>query len=170
MRSSTAFGTVAFATAAVEGIVKGYRIETSTVASHRGTAAVIHRLHLLLVSPFAVLRRGIHALWAMQNRERERLYGEMQQVRGLIHLLMKQRNGYRWTELERRKIRAQLRQLAEMSPYLILFVSPGGFLALPLLVWWLDRRRQKRDAGQAAAPTLAASNKPSAAPADSAQE
>lgn len=85
-------------------------------------------------------------MWAIQNRERERLHSEIQQMRGLPRLLMKRRNGYRWTELERRKIRAQLRRLAEMSPYLILFVSPGGFFALPILIWWLDRRKQRQDA------------------------
>ncbi len=83
-------------------------------------------------------------LWDLQNRERVRLSGEMAQMRGLMQLLMKQRNGYRWSETDRRKIRAQLRRLASLSPYLLLFVSPGGFLALPLLAWWLDRRRQKR--------------------------
>lgn len=87
-------------------------------------------------------------MWAIQNRERERLYNDMLQMRGLLDLLMKRRNGYRWTDLERRKIRAHLRRMAEMSPYLILFVSPGGFLALPILIWWIDRRRRKGDAGQ----------------------
>jgi hypothetical protein len=107
---------------------------------------VIHRLQLLFVSPFSLLWRGMHSLWSMQNRERERLYEEIQQMRSLPELLMKRRNGYRWTELERRKIRAQLRRLAGISPYLILFVSPGGFFALPVLIWWLDRCREKREA------------------------
>lgn len=80
----------------------------------------------------------------MQHRERLRLRSEMSQIRGLMPLLMKQRNGYRWTETDRRRIKAQLRKLAALSPYLILFLAPGGFLALPLLAWWLDRRRQKR--------------------------
>lgn len=69
-------------------------------------------------------------------------------MRGLMQLLMKQRNGYRWTETDRRKIRAQLRKLASLSPYMVLFVSPGGFLAMPVLAWWLDRRRQKRLASE----------------------
>lgn len=73
-----------------------------------------------------------------------RLLKEMSQTRGLMELLMKQRNGYRWTEADRRQIRTQLRKLASLSPYALLFVSPGGFFALPLLAWWLDRRRQKR--------------------------
>jgi hypothetical protein len=94
--------------------------------------------------PAVPVRRGLQWAWELQHRERVRLQEEMAQVRGLMPLLMKQRNGYRWTETDRRKIRAQLRKLAGLSPYLVLFVSPGGFLALPLLAWWLDRRRQRR--------------------------
>ncbi|TFW09565.1 hypothetical protein E4K72_05365 [Oxalobacteraceae bacterium OM1] len=90
----------------------------------------------------------MHWAWALQHRERLRLQQEMSQVRGLMPLLMKQRNGYRWSEDDRREIRAQLRKLAELSPYMVLFVSPGGFIALPVLAWWLDRRRQRRDAAQ----------------------
>ncbi len=94
--------------------------------------------------PLQLTHRSVRQLWALQNRERERLRSEMAQMRGLMQLLMKQRNGYRWTEADRRKIRAQLRQLASLSPYMVLFVSPGGFFALPVLAWWLDRRRQRR--------------------------
>ena len=70
---------------------------------------------------------------------------------GLMPLLMKQRDGYRWTETDRREIRMHLRNLASLSPYLVLFISPGGFIALPVLVWWLDRRRRKWD-GESADP------------------
>ncbi len=62
-------------------------------------------------------------------------------MRGLIPLLMKQRNGYRWTDLDRKRIKVQLRKLVELSPYLVLFVAPGGLLVLPVLIWWLDRRQ-----------------------------
>ena len=68
----------------------------------------------------------------------------MLQIQDLMPLLMKQRDGYRWTETDRREIRMHLRNLASLSPYLVLFISPGGFLALPVLAWWLDRRRRKR--------------------------
>ncbi len=30
-----------------------------------------------------------------------------------------------------------------------LLVMPGGMLALPVLTWWLDRRRTRRPAGSA---------------------
>lgn len=91
------------------------------------------------------MRRGLHRFWALQHREQRRLLAEIAQVRGLMPLLMKQRNGHAWTDAERQEIRMHLRKLAALSPYLILFVSPGGFFALPVLVWWLDRRRQKKD-------------------------
>jgi len=65
-------------------------------------------------------------------------------MRGLMPLLMKQRNGYRWSESDRRDIRLQLRRLASLSPYMALFIAPGGLIALPVLAWWLDRRRQQR--------------------------
>ena len=102
------------------------------------------RLRSVVKAPVQLTHRSVRQLWEVQNRERIRLWQEMAQVRGLMQLIMKQRNGYRWTETDRRKIRAQLRKLASLSPYMVLFVSPGGFLAMPVLAWWLDRRRQKR--------------------------
>lgn len=59
-------------------------------------------------------------------------------------LLMKQRNGYRWTRDDLRQIKQQLRTLLLLCPYLALLLAPGGLLILPLLAWWLDRRRGKR--------------------------
>lgn len=105
---------------------------------------VKHRLHSVVKKPVHLTRSSLRALWDVQNRERERLRMEMAEMRGLMHLLMKQRNGYRWSENDRRKIRVHFRKLAALSPYMVLFLSPGGFLALPVLAWWLDRRRQKR--------------------------
>lgn len=104
----------------------------------------MRRLRSALETPVDLTRRSMRGAWELQNRERLRLRTEMAQMRGLMQLLMKQRNGYRWSETDRRRIRAQLRRLASLSPYMVLFVSPGGFLALPFLAWWLDRRRQRR--------------------------
>lgn len=69
---------------------------------------------------------------------------EMSQMRGLLRLLMKQRNGYRWTSDDRQQIKERLRGLAKISPYVALFLMPGGLLLLPVMAWWLDRRRLKR--------------------------
>jgi 4-amino-4-deoxy-L-arabinose transferase-like glycosyltransferase len=104
----------------------------------------LQRVGSSLISPFVATWRWLHWLGAVQNRERIRLWNEMVQIQGLMPLLMKQRNGYQWTDEDRRQIRMQLDKLASLSPYLILFLIPGGFFALPLLAWWLDRRRLKR--------------------------
>lgn len=81
---------------------------------------------------------------AAQNRERIKLVGELATVRGLVPLLMKPRNGERWSKAERAELQQQLRALAHASPYLLAMVLPGSFVALPALAWWLDRRRQNR--------------------------
>ncbi len=98
---------------------------------------------LMLLTTFP-MRRSVSWAVSLQTRERTRLQSEMSQIRGLMPLLMKQRNGYIWSEDDRREIRGQLCKLLALGPYLILFILPGGFIALPVLAWWLDRRRQKR--------------------------
>lgn len=108
--------------------------------------AVLSPLLTIVSVPLRFLRGVVYALFALQNRERLRLWNEMNQMRGLVPLLMKQRNGYRWTELDRKRIKIQLRKLADLSPYLVLFIAPGGFLVLPILVWWLDRRQRQAQA------------------------
>jgi len=85
-------------------------------------------------------------LLAAQNRERQQLLEEMAKVRGLVPLLMKSRNGAHWSAAERAALQGQLRALAHLSPYLVFMVLPGSFVALPVLAWWLDRRRQNRRA------------------------
>lgn len=78
--------------------------------------------------------------------ESHRLYirGELAQVRGLIPILMKRRNGEQWSEEERAMLQRNLRALSNLSPYLIPLIMPGGVLMLPLLAWWLDYRRNGR--------------------------
>lgn len=91
---------------------------------------------------------------SLQERERKRLLAEMVQVKGLMPLLMKHRNGQRWTKEERAELRAHLRRLSDLSPYLVVVVLPGAPLTLPLLAWWLDRRRlQRQDGPRGTVPT-----------------
>lgn len=78
---------------------------------------------------------------------------EMTKIEGLIPLLMKQRNGTRWTSEDRKTLKQQLRSLARLSPYILAIVLPGGLLALPLIAWWLDRRRLRRGAGDGPSAT-----------------
>jgi hypothetical protein len=78
------------------------------------------------------------------EREKKFLLSEMVQIRGLMPLLMKPRNRQPWSESDRRELRMHLRRLRDVSPYLMVVVMPGGFAMLPLLAWWLDRRRGGR--------------------------
>lgn len=82
----------------------------------------------------------------MQDRQRVQVLAEMTRIEGLMPLLMKQRNGTPWTSDDRKKLKQQLRSLARLSPYILALLLPGGLLALPLIAWWLDRRRLRRDA------------------------
>ena len=79
------------------------------------------------------------------SRERDRVRAEIQGIQGLLPLLMKQRNGSRWTPAERAQLRGHLRNLTSLSPYLLVLLAPGSFVLFPLLAWWLDWRRQKRN-------------------------
>lgn len=79
--------------------------------------------------------------YAMMERERCHMLAEIMHVKGLVPLLMKQRNGQEWTALEKTELKAYLRRLSTMSPYIAAFMLPGGFVTLPMLAWWLDRRR-----------------------------
>lgn len=102
--------------------------------------------HFILVLGFPLLAiwHTLEMLNKLQNRERARLHSEFSQTRGLMQLLMKQRNGYHWTAEDRRIIRMHLKTIWGLSPYLVLLVAPGGLVALPFLAWWLDRRRKQR--------------------------
>ncbi|MBX3663062.1 MAG: hypothetical protein KF804_11475 [Burkholderiales bacterium] len=90
------------------------------------------------------VRRSYHSVRNLTQREKEFLVGELQQARGLMPILMKQRNGQRWTPEERAELRHHFGRLSRLSPYLLLVVMPGGFLMLPLFAWWLDRRRLRQ--------------------------
>ena len=85
-------------------------------------------------------------------REKKHLLSEILQVRGLMPLLMKQRNKGRWTTEDRAELRTHLRRLSNLSPYLVVLALPGSFIMLPALAWWLDRRRARNRSVQSAGP------------------
>lgn len=89
-------------------------------------------------------RRTLLSVSSLTQREKQHLLSELQQTRGLIPILMKQRNGQRWTAEERAQLRGHFNRLSQLSPYLVLVVMPGGFLMLPVFAWWLDRRRLRQ--------------------------
>lgn len=86
----------------------------------------------------------IRHVFAAQQREREHILREVLNAKGLMPLLMKQRNGNRWTTEERRELKDRLNSLSQISPYLVAMAVPGSMLMLPVLAWWLDRRRSRR--------------------------
>ncbi|HYS58531.1 MAG TPA: hypothetical protein VEM34_10370 [Burkholderiales bacterium] len=80
----------------------------------------------------------------MVERERKFLGEELTRTQKIMPLLMKPRNGERWTSEEKRELVDHLKRLSGMGPYVALLLLPGGFALLPLLAWWLDRRRERR--------------------------
>ncbi len=102
----------------------------------------------LPVNPSRNTARAVFGpLWAVQEREKQRVLQEIVQVRGLMPLLMKRRNGESWTREERKELVRILRGLYAASPYLLALAMPGSVLLLPFLAWWLDRRRNRRVGG-----------------------
>ena len=75
---------------------------------------------------------------------RRHIRKELNEIRGLIPLLMKRRNGQRWSASERAALLRDLRALANLSPYLIPLLMPGGIFMLPLVAYWMDARRNQR--------------------------
>ncbi len=78
------------------------------------------------------------------NRERAKILAEILRIDGLMPVLMKPRNGLRWTRQDVAWIRRSLKAVTSFSAFLMVFLVPGTFIVLPILAWWLDRRRHRR--------------------------
>lgn len=89
---------------------------------------------------------------ASQKRTTRLLVTDILRMRGLMPLLMKNRNGGTWTAHERAELLVQLRILSRISPVLLLLLLPGSALLLPVYAWWLDRRRKPRPAASGHRP------------------
>jgi hypothetical protein len=79
----------------------------------------------------------------MTIREKQHLLREMGQVRGLLPLLMNQRNRQGWSVEDKALLIVYLRQISHISRYLVVLAIPGGLIMIPALSWWLDRRRRR---------------------------
>ena len=95
----------------------------------------------------AIEKARLRSLREFVARERELLLHEVNQVKGLMPLIMKQRNGQSWTPADKAELVRRLKGLSYLSRYLIVLALPGGFFILPVLAWWLDRRRRRRHTG-----------------------
>jgi len=81
---------------------------------------------------------------AGNSREKRRLRDELALMKGAWPLLMKQRNGGKWTAEEKSQLKAMIRSGSSVSPYLFIWALPGSVLLLPFLAWYLDRQRRSR--------------------------
>ncbi|MES2771376.1 MAG: hypothetical protein V4623_05265 [Pseudomonadota bacterium] len=93
-----------------------------------------------VAAPVSLLRRLLNA----QKRYTRDFVAEVVQVKGLMPLLMKRRNGGKWSVEEKQELLSQLRLLWHLSPVLLFLLLPGSALLLPFYAWWLERRRQGR--------------------------
>jgi len=82
---------------------------------------------------------------ASNSREKMRMRHELGKIKGAIPLLMKTRNGGKWTAQDRVELRHMLRAASAVLPYLVLWALPGSILLLPFLAWHLDARRKHRE-------------------------
>lgn len=91
------------------------------------------------------VERGLLARMLTSQKRQARVFvSDMLRVRGLMPLLMKHRNGGRWTAEEKAELLMQLRILSRLSPSLLLLLLPGSVVLLPVYAWWLDRRQKPR--------------------------
>jgi len=78
-------------------------------------------------------------------KNKEFILEEVLAVKGLVQLLMKQRNmNQEWTKDEIKEIKKHLKNISKVVPVVLIFLLPGGSLLLPLFAEILDRRKIKR--------------------------
>lgn len=80
------------------------------------------------------------SMLAGNSREKRRLGDELARIRGAWPLLMKQRQGGKWTRDDKERLRQMLRSASAVSPYLFIWAIPGSIMLLPFLAWYMDKR------------------------------
>jgi hypothetical protein len=93
-----------------------------------------------------IMARLLLRFYEAMALEKEYILWAFVKVEGLMPLLMKPRNYQKWTSEDKRELRLHLKRLSRVSPYIDLLVMPGGFVMLPVMAWWLDRRSSRRGA------------------------
>jgi hypothetical protein len=86
---------------------------------------------------------------ASNKREKHRFRDELVHMKGAWPLLMKQRNGGKWTPEDKVRLKAMVRSASSVSPYLFIWAIPGSMILLPFLAWFLDRQRKSRESKSA---------------------
>ena len=98
--------------------------------------------------------KWVHSFLASNSREKNRLRNELGKIKGAVPLLMKTRNGGRWTAQDRTDLQHIVRAASAVSPYLFIWALPGSVLLLPFLAWHLDARRKNRERKAAGGPKV----------------
>jgi hypothetical protein len=98
--------------------------------------------------------RWFSSLLASNSREKNRMRQEFGKIKGAIPLLMKPRNGSKWTAQDRQELQHMLRAASAVYPYLIIWAVPGSMVLLPFLAWHLDARRKDRERKSSARPEV----------------
>jgi hypothetical protein len=79
------------------------------------------------------------------RNNREFILQEVLAVKGLMQVLMKNRNtGEKWTKEEKKEIKRHLRNISKIVPVILIFLLPGGSVLLPILAAVIDRRKTIR--------------------------
>lgn len=86
----------------------------------------------------------VASMVASNQRETRRFREELAHIKGAWPLLMKQRKGGTWSPEDKVQLKAMVRSASSVSPYLFIWAIPGSMMMLPILAWFLDRRRKKR--------------------------
>ena len=97
--------------------------------------------------------RWFGSFLASNSREKTRMRTELGKIKGAIPLLMKPRNGSKWTPQDRQELKHMLRAASAVYPYLVIWALPGSILLLPFLAWHLDARRKSRERKAASGPS-----------------
>lgn len=84
------------------------------------------------------------SMLASNHREKRRFRDELVLMKGAWPLLMKQRNGGKWTPEEKAHLKVMVRSASSVSPYLFIWAIPGSMVLLPFLAWFLDKKRKSR--------------------------
>jgi hypothetical protein len=75
------------------------------------------------------------------QHNREFIVKEILEVKGLMHLLMKNKDAEeRWTKDEKKEIRLHLKNISKAVPAMTVFLLPGGLFLLPFLVEILEKK------------------------------
>ena len=125
------------------------KAEAKPAAAHATETAAASRRDADQTHVFQARMRHAPQWWcsflASNSREKSRMRDELRKIKGALPLLMKPRNGGKWTTQERADLKAMLRAASSVSPYLLIWVVPGSILILPFLAWRLDARRKRRE-------------------------